>query len=340
MKAILSTAFAAVFLLSCTGKYVRPTNDTSIERTEARVERGSYLVNHVAACGACHDAFVDGDLAKPRMPDGQLAGGSMLVDGKVAVFIPNITPHETGIGAWTDDELVRGLRDGIKRDGSLMSPLMPFGHYRFLSDEDVRAVVAYLRTVEPKPQPRPTQPHRYPFPMKMAISMGATHHEPVTTVSEPDRSNKVAYGEYLANVGHCSACHAMTTRGPMKPDDPKFMSGSASGMDLPGIGTVWAPNLTPDEETGIGKVSDEQFKNALRTGMRFDGAVMTPPMLLFVPHLAGMTDEDLDALVAYFRSLRPVKNEVPPRALTAEAQALYGSGAPEAAPGTASGAAQ
>ncbi len=319
-----ATALAAVFLFSCTGKYIRPTTDGAIERTDARVERGGYLVNHVAACGACHDAFEEGDLAKARLPDGQFAGGNMLVDGKVAVFIPNITPHETGIGAWTDDELVRGLRDGIKRDGSLMSPLMPFGHYRFLSDEDVRAIVAYLRTVEPKPQPRPAQEHRYPLPMKLAIGMGVAHHEPVKSVPEPDRSDRVAYGEYLANAGHCSACHAMTNRGALAPDHPEFMGGGKTSLDLPGIGRVWAPNLTPDAETGIGKVTDEQFKNALRTGMRFDGAVMTPPMLLFVPHFAGMTDEDLDALVAYFRSLRPVKNTVPARELTPEAQALYG----------------
>ncbi len=318
-------AAAALFGVACsTAKYVRPLTDEQVERTQARVERGAYLVNHVMACGTCHDTYEGGDFAKQRVSDGQLAGGNVLVEHGMEIFMPNITPdEETGIGRWTDDEVMRAIRDGVRPDGSLMNPLMPFGQYQVLSDEDTRAIVAYLRTVPAKKQPAPDRTSKFPFPMGMLINRGVMHHAPVTGVPEPDRSDKVAYGRYLVNAGHCNTCHSLGKRGPRGEDHETYMGGADQPNAVEGIGEVWAPNLTPDEETGLGRYTDEQVKLALRTGTRLDGKVMAPPMIAFVPHWAGVTEEDLDAVLAYLRTLEPVKKVVPERKLSPAAKALY-----------------
>ncbi len=327
MKRLLA-AVTVLVLFGC-GPKVRPTTDEKVEITPARLERGSYLVNHVMACGMCHDSYENGDLGKPKSEGMHLAGGNLMDEGAMKMFVPNITPDkETGIGSWTDDELMRAIRDGVTRDGTRMGPLMPFEAYRTLSDEDLRSVVAYLRSVEPKKMPHPRQKHTFPFPMGLLVRAGAMHNPPVTTAAEPDRSNKVAYGEYLARAGHCYHCHAMGEKGPLPSSDPNFMAGSQVPFNVPGIGKLWAPNLTPDKETGIGGYTDDQIKLALRTGMRFDGKQMGPPMIAFVPHMAGVAEEDLDAMVVYLRSLAPVKNKVPSRELTGLGKQIFDQSAP------------
>lgn len=313
-----------VLFAGCTGKYIRPTTDTKVELTPERLKRGEYLVRTIGACGSCHDGRENGDLVNPPKQDEHLAGGNFLRDGALGIFVPNITNEaETGIGLWTDDELIRGIRDGVKKDGSFMIPLMPFEAYARMSDEDVKAIVAYLRSAPAVKQQRPDQEHDVPFMMKATLNMGVAMHEPVVSVPEPDRSDKVKYGEYLAYLGHCTTCHSMGKMGARKPDD-RWMAGGDSPMELPGVGKVWASNLTPAKETGLGRFSDEQVKMAMMSGVRTDGKRMAPPMTIYVPHIASMDPGDVDALVAYLRSLPPVENKVPARELTPEMEAIVG----------------
>ena len=196
---------------------------------------------------------------------------------------------------------------------------MPFLSYGHMSDADVRAIVAYLRTVPKVRQERPPFDREIPFMAKWAMRFGWVHHPPAKDVAMPDRRDKVQYGRYLMFMGHCGDCHALGSRGPKGEDDGEFMGGSDKPFSTRGVGKVWAPNLTPDPETGIAKYGDEQLKTALRTGMRLeDGKPMAYPMSSYVPHLAAWTGEDLDALVAYLRSLKPVRKQVPPRQLSAQ----------------------
>ncbi|HEX2657228.1 MAG TPA: c-type cytochrome, partial [Polyangia bacterium] len=111
-------------------------------------------------------------------------------------------------------------------------------------------------------------------------------------------------------------------RGPHKESDPLFMAGSDVPFSDPRMGKVYARNLTPDAETGLGKYKPEDIKAALRNGRRLDGKRMAPPMSTMIPHYSGMTDEDLDALVAYLGSLRPAKRTVPEPQLGPEAEKL------------------
>jgi cytochrome c553 len=315
---------AALAGLACTGKYVRPTTEEKIEPTPERLERGAYLVNSLMACGGCHSPRVDNSWLGGERSDAYLAGGQLFddPDSGFRLSTPNITPDPaTGIGAWSDDEILRALRDGIHRDGSLMRPPMPYYMYDVLSDDDARAIVAYLRTVPPVKNQVP-RVAELPFMLRMVLRMGALHHRPVKDVKAPSRSDKKAYGAYLARIGLCVDCHSMTGTGPDLEDN--LLGGSEDAFFERDFGKVWARNLTPDVETGIGRYSAEQLKEALRSGKRLDGKPMAPPMSLFLPHLSTWTDEDLDALVEYVRSVAPVKRKVPEPDLNARARKTLG----------------
>jgi len=313
-------------LAACTGKYVRPTTSETVQATPARLARGEYIVDHLASCGACHTQRKSGlAFDAERADGGYLAGGNVLSDASFALWVPNLTGDlETGLGKWTDDQLMRAIRDGVRPDGSFMFPVMPYPDYRFISDEDVRAIVAYLRSVPKVHQTRTPIHNDLPFLAKVGIGMGMVQHAPAKDVPPPPANDPLKRGEYLAHLGHCQSCHALGTTGPRAPDDEAFMDGSDKPFDTPGIGKVWAPNLTPDPETGLGRYSAEQVEASLRSGKRLDGKPMAYPMSSFIPHLSGMSEEDLAALVSWLRSLKPVKHQVPPRALLSEGQKRYG----------------
>lgn len=256
---------------------------------EDPVERGRYIVEVIAACGNCHT---------PNGPDGKdmsrkLAGGMHITDGGIDAWATNITQdRETGIGAWSDEQIIRAIREGIRPDGSLIGPIMPINLYRQISDVDVRAIVAYLRTVEPVSNEVPESSYPFPLPPNYGPS-------PVA-VPEPDRGDPVAWGAYLAGpLGHCIECHSS----PGENGAPDLENAlGAGGLLFHGPwGVSVAPNITP---TGIGEKSDEEIKQMITTGVRADGSRLMPPM--GIGYYAGLTGEDLDAIVAYLRSLPPL----------------------------------
>lgn len=255
---------------------------------DARVERGRYLVESIAGCGNCHT---------PQGPNGPLpgmalAGGLPVQDPNFTATSANITPDpETGIGKWTDAQIVVAIREGRRPDGSLIGPPMPFEQYRHVSDNDAAAIVAYLRTVPPvKNAVTRTQ---YPFPLPPSWG------PPVGRVPDVPQKNKVAYGRYLAGpMGHCIECHSAP--GPQGAPDVKNGLG-AGGMVFPGPwGKSIAPNITP---TGLKRYTDAQLKKIITTGVRPDGSQLRPPM--GIPYYAKMAPRDVDALVAYLRTLPP-----------------------------------
>lgn len=316
-------ALLALLLAGCTGRFVRDTSAGPFPGTPAQIARGKYLVDSVTACGACHTGRASGALTDPEDPRLYLAGGATLEDeGNFKLYVPNLTSDaQTGLGNWSDDQLARAIRDGVSDQGTLLFPVMPFLSYGHMSDADVNAIVAYLRTVPKVRQERPPFDRQIPFIARWGIRLGLVHHAPAKNVAAPDPHDRVAYGKYLMYLGHCEECHALGGRGPKGEDDGAFMGGSDKPFSTPGVGKVWAPNLTPDPDFGLRKYSDAQVKDALRSGTRLeDGKPMVYPMSSYVPHIAAMTDEDLDALVAYLRTLRPVHKQVPPRELSAGPQ--------------------
>jgi mono/diheme cytochrome c family protein len=261
-----------------------------------QVERGRYLVEVLGSCGNCHT---------PKGPQGDvpgkhLAGGFQLDDDFGMWITPNITSDpETGIGNWTDDEIIRAIREGRSRDGKTLGPPMPFELYRRLSDSDVRAMVAYLRTVPPVRQVVPRSQYKIPLP--------PAYGPPVGSVPEPSRQDPVKYGEYLAGpVMHCMACHT-----PMFPDGRMDTSRmGAGGFEFKGQwGVSYSANLTPDSDTGLGRVRDGEIIAGLY-GARRDGGRILPPMPSQY-YAQGIAEGDLRAIIAYLRSLAAIQNKVP-----------------------------
>jgi mono/diheme cytochrome c family protein len=263
---------------------------------QSAVERGKYLVEVLGACGNCHT---------PKGPSGEirakhLAGGFVIEEPFGAAVTPNITPdRETGIGGWTDEEIIRAIREGKRKDGRTLGPPMPYYLYRQLSDTDVRAMVAYLRTVKPVRNQVP--PSRY------KITLPASYGPPVGPVPDVPRTDPVKYGAYLAGpVGHCVDCHTPRGAGG-KPDETKF---SAGGFDFHGpFGTSYSANITPDPETGIGTWKDSEIIAGLYGARRGGGKVLAP--MPSPSYAAGIQEADLKAIVAYLRTLPPIRNRVP-----------------------------
>lgn len=260
---------------------------------ETPAERGAYLVNTIAACGNCHT---------PKNPDGSeqrdktLAGGFVIELPPFTAIAPNITQDaETGIGRWTDQQIARAIREGVRPNGTVIGPPMPVEFYSKISDRDVAAIVAHLRAVAPVRNAVAKSVYR----VKLPESWGNAAGDP----DPPPQPDQVAYGAYLAGpVGHCMECHT-----PMRADGMgrDLARAGAGGPPVPGPdGLVAPPNITPDRETGIGRWTDGEIKRAITRGVSRDGRMLSPPMPF--AYYARMTIRDLDAVVAYLRSLKPL----------------------------------
>ena len=254
----------------------------------SRQERGRYLMQSIVACGNCHT---------PQGPNGplpgmELAGGLAFEEKVFTAYASNITPdRQTGIGRWTDAQIITAIREGRRPDGSIIGPPMPIGLYRGLSDVDVRAIVAYLRAAKPVRNKVAKSEYRMPLP--------PSYGPPVGKVAAVSPADKVAYGRYLAGpAGHCVECHSPP--GAQGAPDLENKLG-AGGFSFPGPwGVSVSTNITP---TALAKYSDADLKRVITTGVRPDGSRLKPPM--GTPYYANMRAADLDALIAYLRRLPP-----------------------------------
>ena len=255
---------------------------------QAPLERGKYLMNSIVACGNCHT---------PQTPQGpvpgkELAGGTRFEEGFGVAYAPNITPDpDTGIGKWSDQELITAIREGKRPDGTIIGPPMPIALYRDMSDADVQAIVAYLRATPPVANKVAKSEYKVPLP--------PNYGPPVTApVPTPLRFTKLALGAYLAGpLGHCIECHSA----PGANGAPDFVNGlGAGGIQFHGPwGVTIARNITP---TNLKDWSDGDIKKAITTGMRPDGERLKPPMAY--GYYKNIAPDDLDAIVAYVRSLK------------------------------------
>jgi mono/diheme cytochrome c family protein len=262
---------------------------------QTAVERGKYLVESVVGCGNCHT---------PQGPNGPIRGktlaGGLEFDhpGFFKAYSTNITPdRETGIGKWTDAQLKVAIREGKRPDGTLIRPPMPFALYRDIADSDLDAIVAYLRTVPAVKNVAPKSKYEIPLPP----AYGPPITKPVTA---PPRSDKLAYGAYLAGpLGHCIECH--TPPGA----DGRSQYGTqlgAGGRQFHGpFGLSVAKNITSDSDQGLGKWSDTEIERAIRKGIDRQDQPLKPPM--GYAYYDKISADDMAALIAYLRSLPPRK---------------------------------
>ncbi|HEX8440706.1 cytochrome c [Archangium sp.] len=275
----------------------RPASTEKVEATPERIERGRYLANHVGICFACHAELNHESLSQRMVPgtEGFPGGCDPSFPGKVC--FSNITSHPTaGIGGWSDGEVIRAIREGISRDGRPLAPLMPYGAYKSFSDEDTKALVAYLRTLAPSDKVSPVS--ELPPPLKIAMKfMPAPVEEPV---AHPAATDTVAYGRYLTSVAACGDCHG------------KDFSGGGIEFHTP-VGPVLGANITPDPETGIGAMTREGFINLFKAYKDLDPALkMNAQTASHMPWslYAGMKEEDLGAIFDYLRTVPAVRKQV------------------------------
>ena len=281
------------------GAKARPLVERKFETTPARMERGRYLVEAVAGCFACHSELDWKSEGAPPLSVRKGAGLVWTLEGMPWLVAPNITPDiETGAGAWSDDQIARGIREGIGHDGRALFPLMPYALYQKMSDEDLAAIVVYLRTVSPVRNALPQT--QVPFPLSRLIQNAP---QPIVSpVSAPDMTDAVKRGEYLSTLAACIDCHT-----------PKEKGQPLAGMDFAGGFILNEPgrkvasaNITPDS-TGISYYTEALFVEMMRTG-HVKARRLSPVMPWTI--YRNMTDEDLKSIFAYLRTLPAVRHQV------------------------------
>ena len=259
------------------------------------VERGRYIVETIGACGHCHTPQRLENNRQVDLPGLHLAGGYGFEGPILGRWTgPNITPdHDTGIGRWTEAEIVIAVREGRRPDGSVIGPPMPFAHYRKMSDADARAIAAYLKSVPPVHNAVNRSSYRIPLPTNWG--------PPVSGVARPPDSDPVARGAYLVELGHCMDCHTPNRPAGGGRDWSRIGVG---GRPVTGLaGPVPASNITQHSEHGLGRWTDEQIVRAITQGVSANGRRLLPPMPF--ANYAGMTSRDLGDIVAFLRSLPP-----------------------------------
>ncbi len=265
------------------------------------IERGKYLAA-LGGCASCHT---------PMGPDGpdfsKSGGGGMKVTekfpgGEFTWIGANITSHDNGIGTWTDEQVMIAIREGVRPDGRKLLPIMPYPLYNSLTDDDTRALVAFLRTLPPVDSKIEQVDNKLPPEAYPPVG------KPPNTPIPDDTAGK---GAYYAAIMHCVMCHTpMTDQGP---DMSKAFAGGFP-MELPpefGTGVLYSSNITSDPATGIGKWTEAQIIDAVRKATRPDGKPILGPMMFYVPSWSQMTDDDAMALATFIKALPPVKNKVP-----------------------------
>ena len=305
---VLAAAGLAVFVLTYRPAQ-RPASAERIELTPERVARGEYLVSNVLGCGDCHSdrewSLYGGPVRSAVLAGAGCMGPEQGAPGRIC--FPNLTPDpETGLGAWSDGEVLRAIREGVGRDGRALFPMMPYSEYRKLSDEDASAVVAYLRSVPPVENPVPRT--EIDFPVSFFIEMAPRPLD--GPVAAPARAESAAYGEYLAQVAGCAFCHTPVHERMQALPGRAFAGGHVHQGPW---GTVAAPNLTP-HPTGLGGRSKENFLGMFRAfaGAESRAIPASAGQNTPMPWLShsGMSDEDLGAIWEYLQTVPPVENPV------------------------------
>ena len=267
-----------------------------ISAASAQATRGEYLVTGLLACGNCHTQ--KGPDLKP-VANLTLAGGETFASpGFGLAYSKNLTSDiDTGIGTWSSDQIVRAIREGVSKEGAPLGPPMPVRLYNKMSNDDANAVAAYIKTLKPIRNEVPEAKYKIPL----------TPQPPAVGAPAPPATDKVAYGAYLTNLGHCFECHTPPGEGG-RPDAAKFGAGGRTFMPLDGK-PIHSPNITSDVATGIGGWTDAQIKTAITQGIDKDGRQLIPQMPY--PYLKNLTADDLDAVVAYLRTVPAVTNPLP-----------------------------
>ena len=278
--------------------------DTSkkVAVTPERVARGRYLVEGVAHCMRCHS---DHDWKMHGAPEvAGLSGAGWDVpwrDNKMPgpVFATNLTPDpETGLGNVPDDAIARAIREGVGHDGRALF-MMPWQNFRGFSDEEVASIIAYLRSIPAVRKPRGAT--KIVAPVRWFLKAAP---QPLDApVAAADESSPVARGRRLAELGQCQTCHTPVDARHQPLAGMAFAGGQEFVID--GV-TYRSPNITPDA-SGIAHYDEALFVRTMRTGNV--GSRRLAPIMPWL-EIRQLSDDDLKALWAYLKTVRPIAHDV------------------------------
>ena len=280
----------------------------TIKATASRLERGKYLANNVCVCVDCHSTRNWNEFSGPLV-EGTLGKGGEVFDQRFgfpgSFYSKNITP--SGIGDWTDAEILRAIASGVSKNGTALFPIMPHPHFGQMDKEDLESIIVYLRALKPIENVVPES--KADFPMNFIIN---TIPKAPHFTQKPSESDAVAYGGYLFNAASCSECHTKRDKG--KPVEGMELAG---GYEFPMVtgGIARSANITQDKITGIGKWSEADFVKRFKSytdSSYVPNKVLkgnfntTMPWTMY----GGMNERDLKAIYAYLKTIKPISNNV------------------------------
>jgi cytochrome c553 len=301
---LLLGAITAVGWQIVLGPKARAVTGRKIEATPQRLARGRYLVDGVAGCFHCHSEHDFKDPEYPLIEGKKGAGWALPIPELGAVVAPNITPDpETGIGSWTDDEILRAMQEGVAKAGRALFPVMPYPNFAKLTDEDAASIVVYLRSIPPVKNALPET--KLIFPLSLLVKtmpQPLAAHAPAAPRTTPE-----ARGEYLVTVvASCQDCHtpADNKGNPL----PNLGFGGGGIFHDPGneMKPVFSLNITQDA-SGIAHYDEAMFIQVLRSG-KIPGRMLNHIMPF--EHFKTMTDDDLRDIWAFLKAQPPAKHRV------------------------------
>ena len=312
MLKIILKLFVALILVIIAGVGVylyalhpkmRPAPQMTAPTSAEAIERGRYLAEAMTGCVACHspiDESRGGDFPQAGLEySGRVFPAGSGFPGKIVAS--NLTPDpDTGVGQWTDGEIARAIREGVGRDGRPLFPLMNYPNYRDLSDEDVLAIIAYLRTR--KPVKRDNGRTELDFPVGMMIRMAP---QPLEATPPGLPAAGIERGRAMLRILMCGECHTpRDDRG-----NPVAGKELAGGSEFKGPwGSVYASNITSHPSSGIGAYSNDDLKRVFREGKNRAGRELwVMPWSI----TRNLTEPDVDALIAALREVPASPNLVP-----------------------------
>lgn len=314
--ALIAIATAVVFVTYFTAcdnnKKEEPQAANKQDSLNQMIARGEYLASHVAGCLDCHSQRDFSKFSGPIVPGTEGQGGEAfshdLLDAiPGVVYSRNITPDpETGIGDWTDEDILKAITQGINKKGDTLFPIMPYANFNHMAKSDLMSIIAYLHTLKPIKNKVPQR--KLMIPISLAYPAPALQKSIDSNMAPPE-SDLVKYGSYLVNIADCGTCHTPFVKG--QPDFSRMFAGGNT-FTLPTF-KVTTANITPDSATGIGTWTQDRFMNKFLVCREESGYNYNPGKentIMPIRYYSGMTDNDLKAIYAYLRTVKPVTNKV------------------------------
>lgn len=281
--------------------------DLKVEQSADRIKRGEYLANHVTLCIDCHSQRDYTKFSGPLVPNTLGKGGEAFTQdmgfpGKF--YARNIS--QSHLANWTDGDIYRLITTGVTKDNKAIFSVMPYENYGKMDPEDIRDIIAYIRTLKPQSNEPPKS--EADFPMNFILN---TIPHKAAPGKRPSSSDQLAYGAYLTNAAACNVCHTKQEKGKIVGE--LFAGGFE--FKFPDGSMAISANITPDNETGIGRLTEDAFIARFKqyTDSSYHASNLKPgDMQTVMPWTmyAGMDSTDLKAIYTYLRTIKPVKNEV------------------------------